>query len=101
MIKPTSRASLKQQCLYMANLNVDKAERMYDFLVKDMTDLPDIEPASKPFIQNIGDQVNGVFAWMRENQDMLSQAADFIKGIFAKRGATPQIPQAPLPPIND
>ena len=60
MIKPTSKAALKQQCLFMANLDVDKAERMYDFLVKDMDGIPDVEPASRSFMQNFGDQANGV-----------------------------------------
>ena len=99
MIKPTSKASLKQTCLFMANLDVDKAEKMYNFLVKDMDGIPDVEPSTKPFIQNLGEQANGVFGWLRENQDMLGQAVDFIKGIVSsRRGGTP--PATPLPPIN-
>ena len=98
MIKPTSKAELKRQCLYLSNLDVDKAEKMYNFLVKDV-DIPDIEPSSKPFIQNFGEQASGVFGWFRENQDMIGQAADFIKGIIASRkGGVP--PTTPLPPIN-
>lgn len=100
MIKPTSKASLKQQCLYLANLNVEKAEKMYDFLVKDMTDIPDVEPASKSFIQNFGDQANGIFGWLRENQDMLSQGVDFIRGLVTKKGGTAPT-TIPLPPINE
>ena len=98
MIKPTSKAALKRECLYLSNLDVDKAERMYDFLVKDM-DIPDVEPASRSFVQNFGEQASGVFGWFRENQDMIGQAVDFIKGIVSSRkGGTP--PAAPLPPIN-
>ena len=100
MIRPTSKASLKQTCLYLANLDVEKAEKMYDFLMKDMVDIPDVEPASKSFMQNFGDQANGIFEWLRENQDMISQGADFIRGIVAKRGGA--APTAtPLPPINE
>lgn len=99
MIKPTSKAELKRQCLYLSNLDVDKAEKMYNFLVKDV-DIPDVEPASRPFIQNFGEQASGVFGWFRENQDMIGQAVDFIKGIISSRkgGAVP--PSTPLPPIN-
>ena len=98
MIKPTSKSELKRECLYLCNLNVEKAERMYDFLIKDMADIPDVEPASKPFIQNFGEQANGVFQWLRDNQDMLGQGVDFIRGIISSRkGASPT---APLPPIN-
>jgi len=98
MIKPTSKAELKRTCLYLSNLDVDKAEKMYDFLVKDV-DIPDYEPSSKPFIQNFGEQASGVFGWFRENQDMIGQAVDFVRGIIASRkGGVP--PANPLPPIN-
>lgn len=98
MIKPTSKAELKRQCLYLSNLDVDKAEKMYNFLVKDV-DIPDVEPSSKPFIQNFGEQASGVFGWFRENQDMIGQAVDFIRGIASsKKGGT--APVTPLPPIN-
>ena len=97
MIKPTSKAELKRQCLYLSNLDVDKAEKMYNFLVKDV-EIPDVEPSSKPFIKNFGEQASGVFGWIRENQDMIGQAVDFVKGIIGSRKGTP--PVTPLPPIN-
>ena len=100
MIKPTSKEALKRECLYLSNLDVDKAERMYDFLVKDMEHIPDVEPASKPFIQNFGEQANGVMGWLRENKDMLGQAVDFFKGIISSRKGAPIPPSTPLPPIN-
>ena len=98
MIKPTSKAALKSQCLYLSGLDIAKAEKMYDFLVKDMTDLPDVEPASKPLIQNIGEQANGVFGWLRENEDVIAKSAEFIKNIFQRKSAT--APTNPLPPLN-
>ena len=100
MIKPTSKATLKMQTLYLCNLNVEKAEKMYDFLVKGMENLPDVEPASRSFIENFGEQASGIISWLRENQDMLGQGVDFIKGIIASRKGTPIPPSSPLPPIN-
>ena len=99
MIKPTSKAALKQQCLFLSNLDVEKAERMYDFLIKDMEDIPAVEPASRSFMQNFGDQANGVVGWFRENEDVLGEGVDFIRGLIASRkgGAAPA---APLPNIN-
>lgn len=99
MIKPTSKSALKAQCLYLCNLNVEKAEKMYDFLIKGMEGLPDVEPASKPFLQNFGDQANGILGWFRENQDVLGQGVDMIRGIVGRRGASAAAP-SPLPPIN-
>ena len=96
MIKPTSKEALKRECLYLARLDVAKAEKMYDFLIKDVAQsIPDVEPESVPFIKNFGDQVNGIFGWLRENQDMLGQGVEFFKGIFKGRK-----PAEPLPPIN-
>ena len=96
MIKPTSKAALKSQALYLCRLDVEKAEKMYDFLIKGMEDIPDVEPASKSFIQNLGDQTNSVFGWIRENKDMLGDGVNLIKGILSKK-----TPTAPLPPINE
>lgn len=97
MIRPTSKSDLKRECLYLCNLDVEKAEKMYDFLVKDMDSIPEIAPAQKSFMENVGEQANGVFSWLRENEDMLSRGAEFIKGIFQK---SPAKPAEPLPTIN-
>ena len=97
MIKPTSRAALKSQCLMLCQLNVEKAEKMYDFLVKDIPGIPEVEPMHKPFIQNFGEQASGVLGWFRDNEDMISQGVEFIKGILKKK--TP-VPTNPIPPIN-
>lgn len=100
MIQPTSKAALKQQCLFLCNLKVEEANKMYEFLIKDIGDsIPDVEPTQRPFIQNLGDQAKGVLGWFRKNQDMLSQAFDVIKGIVTRgKGTTPT---TPLPPINE
>lgn len=94
MIKPTSKASLKQTCLFLSNLDVDKATKMYEFLVKDM-DIPDIEPASRTFVENFGMQADGVLEWFRKNQDVIGKGLNFVRGIAESRKS------APLPPIND
>ena len=99
MIRPTSKAALKQQCLFLANLDVDKAEKMYDFLIKGMEDIPAVETASKPFMQNFGEQASGVLAWFRENQDVIGQGMDMIRGLVGRKGS-PVVQSTPLPPIN-
>ena len=100
MIKPTSKAALKQQCLYLSHLDVDKAQKMYDFLIKDMEEIPAIDAAQKSFIENFGEQASGIFGWLRENQDMIGQGVDFIKGIVSRRGLA-KTGSAPLPTINN
>ena len=99
MIKPTSKAALKQQCLILCNLNVEEADKMYEFLIKDIGNaIPDVEPTQRPFIQNVGDSASGILGWFRENQDMISQAVDIVKGIVSRGKSAKEI--TPLPPIN-
>lgn len=100
MIQPTSKSDLKRECLYLCNLDVAKAEKMYDFLVKDMPTLPEIPPAQKGFVQNFGEQANGVLSWFRENEDVFTKGFDFIQRIIASRKGGSIPPSAPLPPIN-
>lgn len=101
MIKPTSKVELKRTCLYLCHLDVEKAEKMYDFLVKGMEDIPDIEPSQQPFIQRFGEQANGILGWLRENKDVLGQGVDFIKGLASRKGGGAVPPSTPLPPINE
>ena len=96
MIKPTSKAALKQQCLFLSNLDVEKAERMYDFLIKDMDEIPAVEAGRKSFMENFGEQANGIMGWFRENQDVLSKGVELIRGIVAKKA-----PATALPQINE
>lgn len=100
MIKPTSKSELKQSCLMLANLDVDKAKKMYDFLVQDMTEIPEIPPTQKTFLENLKEQSGEVLGWLRENEDMLAKGADFIKGLFQKNPHS-SAPAHPLPPINE
>lgn len=99
-INPTSKAALKQQCLYLAALDVEKAEKMYDFLIKDMEDLPSMDAAQKTFIENFADQAKGIFAWIQENKDSIGEALSYLRRIIPARrgGAVP--PTTPLTPIN-
>ena len=97
-MKPTSKSALKRECLYLCHLDIDKAERMYDFLVKGMEGIPDVEPEAKGFLKNLGEQAGGVLGWLRDNKDMLEEGAGFIRGLLARKGGGPAAP--PLPPIN-
>lgn len=98
MLKPTSKATLKQQCLILCNLDIDRAERMYDFLIKDLENIPSVEPDQKSFVQSFGDSANSILAWFRENQDILSQGVDLVRS-FSSKGKVASTPI--LPQINE
>ena len=100
-INPTSKASLKMQCLLVSNGDIDKAERLYDFMAKDMPDLPMFDPVQPTTLQQVKQTAAETFGWINENQDTIMNWVEMIRGMFSKSvppaGAPPQ---GPLPPIN-
>ena len=99
-IRPTSKASLKLQCLWASNGDVDKAKKLYDFFAEDMKDLPDNDPIPLTWMDNARDMANGAMTWFRENQDTLAQGFEFVKGLLGKGTVVPEEPVEPLPEIN-
>ena len=113
-LRPTSKATLKMQCLVIAKADIDEANKLYDYFAKDMQDLPDYDPAPSTWLDNTKQTATDIMAWLKENQDTLAQGYDFIRSIIANRGALPPITSDaaatvpggsaagnPLPPINE
>lgn len=103
-IRPTSKATLKMQCLFCCKGDIDEALKLYDFFAKDMPNLPDYDQQPATWMDNTKDTVNGLMSWFRENQDTLAQGYDFIRSVIQKRSMPSIAPEAPveaLPPINE
>ena len=81
-MRPTSKATLKMQCLMVCKGDIDEAMKLYDYFAKDMPDLPDYD---RP-------------------QPTLQQAYQFVQQVIANKGVLPAVapepPAEPLPPIN-
>ena len=99
-IRATSKSSLKLQCLFCAKGDLKEAKELYDFFADDMPNLPDQEPIPPTWQESTVQTVNGVMNWVKENQDTLAQAYDFLQGIFRRRSTQPTVSGSPLPPIN-
>ena len=103
-IRPTSKATLKIQCLFACKGDINEAGRLYDYFAKDMPELPDYDPIQPTWVDNTKQTVNGLMGWIGENKDTLAQAYDFIRGIVQSRQLPPLTPEAPagvpLPDIN-
>lgn len=108
-LRPTSKATLKMQCLIICKADIGEAEKLYDFFAKDMPDLPDFDPAPQTWMDNTKDMANGIVGWLGSNKDTLVQAYDFIRGITGNRlpplslpmdATVPEAEATPLPPIN-
>ena len=108
-LRPTSKATLKMQCLIICKADIDEANKLYDYFAKDMPDLPDYDPVPPTRTESIKNTANGLMAWLKENQSTLVQGYDFIRNIIVNHGALPELPvsdglasgPAPLPPINE
>ena len=91
--KPTSKSGLKSFCIMAAKGNVDEAERLYNFFIKDMEDLPMFDPEAPSVMDNARNAVTGFFGFVRDNKDGIGQVYDFIRAVAASRGKT-------LPPLG-
>ena len=93
MIRPTSKSSLKTQCLLIANGDIDKAERLYEFYAKDMPDMPLYDATSPTWVDNTKDTLNSFFSFLGEHKDGLSQGYEIFRAMLNSRGAN-------LPPLG-
>ena len=93
-IQPTSKSSLKFECLRIAEGDIKEARELYDYLTADI-DLPDFDPVKPTFFQSTRNAADGFITWFRENKDALVEGYEFIKGLVPN-----QAPSNPLPPIN-
>jgi hypothetical protein len=102
-IRPTSKSTLKMQCLMMSNGDIDKAERLYDYMAKGMDDLPLFDTPVPTTLQQVKTGAVETIQWLNENQNQIMNWVGIIKQIFGGNGGMPPIPPAPgnvIPPIN-
>lgn len=94
-VQPTSKSSLKFQCLQIANGNIREAKELYEYLTADI-DLPDFDPVKPTFLQSTKNAADGILGWIRDNKDALAEGYEFIRGFIPNKSSS----GTPLPPIN-
>ena len=101
-LRPTSKMALKQQCILIARGDIKDAMELYHFLIDDMGELPDTDPVPPSWFDNLEGTLDRIFGWVDQTKDTLSQGAEIVRGIAAKRrGAIPSAPtEEALPDIN-
>ena len=99
-LRPTSKAALKQQCLLIANGDIDKAIKLYDFMIKDMEELPMFDNVPPSTLQQVKDGAVNTMAWLNENKNDILDWVGIIRGMFSKGSNAGAVPSNPLPPIN-
>lgn len=96
---PTSKASLKQFCIIASKGNVDEATKLYNFYIEGMEDLPMFDPVPPTTMEKVKGTADGIFGFIRENQDGIMQGVELIRGLIGK-GKTIETAASALPPIN-
>lgn len=103
MIVPTSKMALKASCIRACGGDIDKAEKLYDFYVKDIESIPDFDVRPPSAFEQIKGMAGDVFGWIEQNQDKLVGVYNFIQ---TARGGAPigvaaGTPPAGVPPIPE
>ena len=93
---PTSKETLKYQCLLCSGGDIWKARELYDFYASDMTELPDFDPPVPSRMETLKENAGSIFGWIKDNKDDLMGLYEFVKSV--RGGGVPK--SNPLPPIN-
>lgn len=100
MLPPTSKMTLKMSCIAACKNNVAEADKLYDFFMKDITDLPDFDTPKPTVLQQVRAGADDLFGWLSSHQDDLAKGWNMIQAI---RGGsvieTPAAPPADVPPL--
>lgn len=103
MIDPTSKMALKMSCLQTANGDVKKAQELYEFLSEGMETMPEYPVQQPTFMQQAQQMAGGIFGWVKENQNEIMQAVNFIQSMRGGQPAAlpgaPAVPPVEIPPL--
>ena len=94
-LKPTSKATLKMQCLVICKADIDEATKLYDFFARDMPDLPDYDPAPQTWVDETKDVAGSFFKWISNNKDTIAQGYEMVRAMTGGK-----LPPLTLPTLN-
>ena len=102
LIVTTSKIALKTSCMRACGNDVERAERLYEFFVKDLANLPDFDVVPPTPFEQTKDFLVNAFSWIDNNQDKIVGYYNIYQQL---RGGQPLVlPNAPTalpdaPPI--
>lgn len=107
-IQPTSKATLKLQCLFATKGDIDEAKKLYNFFAEDIPSLPDYDPAPTTWVDTTKQTASGIFSWLKDNQDAIATGYEMVRQMTGNRlppltlpaAAEPETPVVELPDIN-
>lgn len=110
-IQPTSKASLKLQCLFASKGDIDEARNLYNFFAEDIASLPDYDPAPQTWVDSTKQTASDFFSWVKDNQNAIATGYEMIRQMTGGKLPPLTLPMAEsagaaaeasaLPPINE
>lgn len=82
---PSSKMAIKQQCLVMMRGDVKAAKELYDFLVDGESNLPEVDPPTGNWLDQVEGIADRLMDWGRKNQDVLQQGVELVRGFARKK----------------
>ena len=99
LIQTSSKEALKRSALLVCNNDIRKASELYEFFIKDMPNLPDVEPVPVTAFDQMKDAAVGIFNWGRQNQDQIINVVNMVLNAMGKSPiGVPSVPVTEVPP---
>ena len=96
-IRTSSKDALKRSLMQVYQYDIDAMQKMYDFYMKDMTNIPDFDPIQPTVFQQAKETVASLWSWADQHQDKIIGAYNLFRTM--KGGAPIPMPGgAPVPP---
>lgn len=83
-INPTSKASLKNQCLLIAQGDLQRAKELYDFYIDGLEDLPALDPIPPTWQESTKETVNGIMGWLQNNGGAIVDGVNYIRSLMGR-----------------
>ena len=102
MIRTTSKDALKRSLMQMYQGDVATMERMYDFYMKDMQNVPDFDPVAPSMLQQAKTTIGDLFGWAEANQEKLVGAYNLFRAMKSGEpisAVSASAPVADVPPL--
>ena len=95
-IIPTSKLSLKLSCLDACDNDIERADTLYEYMTRDLKNLPDTDPDVPSGIQRVKTGADDILGWGGEHKDLIRQGIALVQGLRGK--VTGAVPDG-VPPI--
>ncbi len=96
-IQPTSKATLKLQCLFATKGDIDEAKKLYDFFADDIPSLPDYDPAPQTWVDTTKQTATDFFSWIKDNQNAIATGYEMVRQMTGNRLPPLTLPVAETP----